>query len=449
VRPAWRLRFPHPLTLLLAGVLVSAVLTHLLPAGRFERRADPATGRNVVVAGTYHAVEPAPVGPFQAVVAVPKGMADASSVIFFVFLIGGALTVVDRTGVLNTAVAALARRLEGREALAIPAVSLAFALGGALEGMAEEVIPLVPVLLVLSRRLGYDAVTTVAMSLGAAAVGGAFSPMNPFQVGIAQRVAEVPLLSGSIFRTIFLVAAVALWIAATMRYASRARVAQPVAEAATGGPMGARQAAVLALVAATFAVFVFGVVRLGWDFDQMAAVFLVMGVVAGIVGGLGLEGTATTMVEGFRGMALAALLIGVARAIYVVLEQGRIIDTIVHVLFTPIAGLPLFLSAMGMMASQTAVHVPLPSTTGQAVVTLPVLAPLCDLLGLSRQVMVLAYQYGGGLCELVTPTNGAMMAVLAASGVRYESWLRFAAPLTLGLLGLAAAALGAAMLVHL
>jgi uncharacterized ion transporter superfamily protein YfcC len=245
------------------------------------------------------------------------------------------------------------------------------------------------------------------------------------------------------------VAAVALWIAATMRYASRARVAQPVAEAATGGPMGARQAAVLALVAATFAVFVFGVVRLGWDFDQMAAVFLVMGVVAGIVGGLGLEGTATTMVEGFRGMALAALLIGVARAIYVVLEQGRIIDTIVHVLFTPIAGLPLFLSAMGMMASQTAVHVPLPSTTGQAVVTLPVLAPLCDLLGLSRQVMVLAYQYGGGLCELVTPTNGAMMAVLAASGVRYESWLRFAAPLTLGLLGLAAAALGAAMLVHL
>jgi uncharacterized ion transporter superfamily protein YfcC len=268
-------------------------------------------------------------------------------------------------------------------------------------------------------------------------------------VGIAQRVAEVPLLSGSTFRVVFLVAAGALWIGATMRHASRTRVASPAAETTTAGPMTLRQAVILVIVAGTFGGFVLGVVRFGWDFDQMAAVFLVMGVLAGLVGGLGLEGTATTMAEGFKGMALAGLLIGVARAIYVVLDEGRIIDTIVHALFTPIAGLPLFLSAMGMMASQTAVHVPLPSTTGQAVVTLPVLAPLCDLLGLSRQVMVLAYQYGGGLCELVTPTNGALMAVLAASGVRLEAWLRFAAPATLGLLGLAAAALGTAMLLRL
>jgi uncharacterized ion transporter superfamily protein YfcC len=444
-----RLRFPHPLTLLFSCVLFAALLTHLLPAGRFERRADPVTGRNVVVAGTYRAVEPSPVGPFQAIVAVPKGMADAAPVIFFVFLIGGALTVVDATGVLLMAINSLVRRLEGREAMVIPAISLAFAAGGALEGMAEEVIPLVPILLVLSRRLGYDAVTTVSISLGAAAVGGAFSPMNPFQVGIAQRLAEVPLLSGSGFRSVLLVAAVAVWIRGTMRHAARTRQAQPAEETATHGTMSRRQVWVLGLVLATFAVFVWGVVGLGWDFDQMGSLFLVMGIAAGLLGGLGVEGTATAMTDGFRGMALAGILIGVARAIYIVLDQGQIVDTIVHGAFAPISTLPRYLAAVGMMVGQALVHVPLPSTTGQAVVTLPMLSPLSDLLGLTRQVMVLAYQYGGGLCELVTPTNGALMAVLAAAGLRFETWLRFAAPLYLCLVGLAAAALGAGMLLGL
>ena len=166
-----------------------------------------------------------------------------------------------------------------------------------------------------------------------------------------------------------------------------------------------------------------------------------MGVVVGILGGLGVTGTAQAYAEGFRSMGYAALLIGFANAIYVVMDDGRVIDTIVRGLFIPLADMPLALSAIGMSAAQGVLHFAVPSVSGQAVLTLPVLVPLSDLLGLSRQITILAYQYGAGLCELITPTNGALMAILAASGVRYESWLRFVIPRYLALMALGAVAL--------
>jgi len=172
----------------------------------------------------------------------------------------------------------------------------------------------------------------------------------------------------------------------------------------------------------------------------MAALFLLMGVLAGIIGGLGVGGTADSFVEGFKSMAFAAMLIGFARAVFIVLDHGQIIDTIVHACVTPLATLPVSLAALGMMALHTVIHVPVPSVSGQAVLTMPVLVPVSDLLGLSRQVTVLAYQFGAGLCELLTPTNGALMAILVAARVRFDEWLKFAVPLYLALLGLGAVA---------
>ncbi len=471
-----KLHFPDALTLLVGCILVAALLSWVLPAGRYERRQDPATGRSVVVPGTYERVEPAPVGLFAAAVAIPRGMADAADVVFLVFLIGGAFTVVDATGALRAAVEALVRRFGHREALLIPIVALPFALGGILENMQEEIIPLIPVVLLVSRRLGFDAVTALAMSAGAAFVGSAFSPVNPFQVGIAQKLAEVPLLSGAGFRTASLVAALALWIGSTMRHAVRNRVAagrggaaatrdgDATACAPASGTAGAserdegrdavaavstatRPGSVLAIVGLTFAILVYGLTRLGWNFDQMSGLFFLMGIAVGVIGGLGHRGTVNAYVRGFREMSYAALLIGFARAISVVLEDGRIIDTIVHGLFAPVADLPLALSALGMMGAHALLHVPVPSVSGQAVLTMPVLVPLSDLLGMSRQVVILAYQFGAGICELLTPTNGALMAMIAAAGIRYEEWMRFATPraLALWLLGAACLLLGIAV----
>jgi uncharacterized ion transporter superfamily protein YfcC len=438
-----RLSFPHPLTLLTACILAAALGSYLLPAGQYERRADPVTGREVVVAGTYHHVDSRPVGPFEALVAIPKGLAAAGSVIFLVFLVGGAFTVVDETGALRQAVGWLVRRLENRETLVIPIVSVAFATGGALENMSEEIIALVPVLLLVTRRLGFDALTAVAISIGAAGVGAAFSPINPFQVQIAQKLAGVPLLSGFAFRSCVLAIAVAGWIAGTWRHAIRTRVVpEETGEASsTTIVLDTRRAIVLLLVIATFVAFVYGVMELGWDFDQMSALFFAMGVAAGLIGGLGTAGTASAFVTGFGSMAYAAMIIGFARAIFVVLDQGRIIDTIVNALVTPLQSLPVTLSALGMLIVQAVIHGPVPSVSGQAVLTMPVLVPMSDLIGLSRQVVILAYQYGAGMTELLTPTNGALMAVTAAAGVKYGDWLKFAIPLFCMLLGLGAIAI--------
>jgi uncharacterized ion transporter superfamily protein YfcC len=186
-----------------------------------------------------------------------------------------------------------------------------------------------------------------------------------------------------------------------------------------------------------------------WDFDGLATIFFVLGVVAGLVGGLGVEGTAEAYVEGFRSMAFAGILIGFARAISVVLADGHVIDTIVNGLSTPLQGLPAVVSGLGMMIMHTVVHVPVPSVSGHAVLTMPILVPLSDLLGITRQATVLAYQYGAGLCEIVTPTNGALMAVLAAAGVRFEHWLRFVLPLFLILFALGFVAVAAAIATNL
>ena len=447
-----RLRFPHPLVLLFSGVVLAAILTWIVPAGQFDRRHDPTADKDVVVQGTFHPVLRHGVGPFQMVVDLPRGMIDAADIIFFVFLVGGAFTVVDETGALRRAVDWLANRLKDRRVLVIPVICLVFAAGGALENLQEEILAMVPVLLLLCRRLGYDPLTAAAMSIGAASVGSAFSPVNPFQAVIAQKLAQLVPFSGWQYRLVFMALALGGWIWWTIRHAERSRRSGSAEEAAEADAvveqaahLGGRQTTViLILVALAFATFITGVLKFNWDFSQMAAVFFVMGAAAGLIGKLGVNGTAEAFVKGFQTMAYAAILIGFARAIFVVMEDGRIVDTLVSAMFRPLGQLPVAASAAGMMAVQTVLHFPVPSVSGQAALTMPVLVPLADLLHLSRQVVVLTFQYGAGICELITPTNGALMAIIGAAKVPYEDWLRFVLPLYFGLaaLGLVAVLLG-------
>ncbi len=440
-------RFPDALTFMLGCLAVATVLTYAVPAGQYDRRDDPVTGRKVVVPGTYHRVAAAPVGPFDAIVAIPRGIGDASAVIAFVLLVGAGLTVVDKTGVLREGADWMIDRLKGRESIIVPIISIGFALGGVVEGMSEEVIALVPLMVIVTQRLGYSPVIAVAMSIGAASVGGALSPMDPFKVGIAQKVAGVPLLSGWQFRVAILVPAVAMWIWWTLRIARRTRTHAGAAQAAATVRLSSRNLLLLLLVVVTVVVYLIGVIHLGWEFDQMAALFLVLGIVAGLIGGLGVGGTADAFAEGLRGMVYSGVLIGFARAIYLVLDQAHIIDTIVYALFVPLNSFPRVVGAIGMLVAQTLLHVPVPSTSGQAVLSMPILVPLGDLLGFSAQVTVLAYQYGAGLCELITPTNGALMAVLAAAHVSYDEWIKFLWPIYAALLVLSAVALAIAIFI--
>ena len=439
----------HPLALLVAFVLLASALTYVVPAGQFDRRDNAAIGRKVVIPGSFHAVPQSPVGPFQAFVAIPLGLADASAVIFFVFLAGGAFNVVDRTGALRHGVGWLAFRLDRRETLIIPIVCVVFAAAGAAEGFWEEIIALVPVLLVLTSRVGFDGLTAVAMSLGAAGIGAGFSPMNPFGVGIAQKFAELPLLSGWQFRLAVLVLALGIWTWGTMRHAARTRTAPAATNPALVHASDSRHTVTLLAVVAAFAALVVGIARYGWDFEQMSAVFLIMGIAAGLVGRLSLAGTAEAFVEGFRAVALGAMVIGVARGLFVVLDQGKIVDTIINALVSPLAHLPVSLLAAGITAVQSLLVLPVPSSSGRVALTMPILVPLSDLLGLSRQITVTATQYGPGVIAQFMPTDGALMAILLLAGVPYGKWLRFCLPLCAALFALSLAAIGVAVAIGL
>ncbi len=420
-----RLELPHPLILLLAGVAVAAALTWILPAGAFDRRDDPATGRRVVVAGTYHPVARAPVGPLAAAIAVPRGFVAAAEVIAVVLFVGGAWVVVDRLGTLPALVAVLVARFRTRGLWAIPFVCLFFAAMGALENMQEEIIPLVPVLLLLGQGLGVDAVVVVAMSAGAAMIGSAFGPTNPFQAGIALKLAQLSPVAGGTLRLVMFVVAVSMWIAWTIRYAARHRVSTAVSTNAESVRLPARHALILAIALAPMAAYIYGALRFDWGFNELSGAFLLAGLAAGLVGGMGLTATITAYLEGAASLVSAAIIIGVARSISLVLEDGRIVDTILHGLATPLAQMPPVTAALLQIPVHALIHVAVPSVSGQAVLTMPLFVPLADLLGLSRQVPVLAYQTGGGLTELIWPTNGALMAVLLAARVPYQQWIRF------------------------
>lgn len=436
------MRLPHPVVLLLIAIAIAASLTWVLPAGEYERRDDPATGRRVAVAGTYQRVEPAPVRPFRMVMAVPRGFAAGIDVIMTILMCGAAWIVVDRIGTLKVVVGALVRRFRGRGLLAIPWVVLFFATMGALENMQEEIIALIPVLLLLGRGIGVDAVAVVAMSMGAAIVGSAFGPTNPFQAGIALKLAELPPLTGAGIRVASLAAGIAAWIAWIFRHARRNP--QPIDTSGdTGRALTARDGVIMTCLLAPLAIYVVGVMVLGWGFDELSAAFLLGGVAAGLIGGLGVTGTTTAFLRGMQDMLPAATMVALARSVSVVLNDGKVIDTILHGLATPLGEVPAMVTATLMVPVQALIHIPVVSVSGQAALTMPIFAPLGDLVGLSRNVVVMAYQTGAGLMEMLTPTNGALLAALLAAGVTYGQWVRFAlgGTLALALVGFSAMAL--------
>ena len=446
-------RLPHPLVLLLGAVGVAAALTWVLPAGSYERRKDEATGREVVVAGTYKTVEAAPVGAMATIISVPRGIIAGADIILTILFVGGTFALLDATGALSRLVGGLVGRTT-RPRLVVIAVTLAFAILGALENMQEEIVALIPVIVLLSRGLGFGAVTAIAMSVGGAAVGSAFGPTNPFQTGIALRFSGLPPLTIPALRFTLLGAALAVWIAWTLfmlrhddqrddrrdgqRDDPRDDQRDGVAAAKTEPPTG-RDALLLCIAMFPFIPYVIGVLRFDYGFNELSAFFLVAGFAVGLVSGRDLTQTAAGYLKGMESMLAASLFVGIARSISIVMTDGKIIDTIIHGLATPLANFPGVAAALMMIPVQALLHIPVPSVSGQAVLTMPIMAPLADLLHVSRDAAVIAYQTGAGLMDLLTPTNGALLAILFSARVTYGRWMKFAIPgaLLVALVGVA------------
>lgn len=416
--------FPNALAIVVLFILAAGILTYIIPKGKYDRTLNPETNRETVVPGSYKRVEAENMTPFEILVCIPRGIINGGEVVVLILLVGGCLFIVEKTGALKEGVASLTSRVKGKEEVALIMISFLFALGGATEGLQEEIIPLIPVLLVFTRNLGYPPIITVAISYGAASIGSTFSPVNPFGVVIAQKIAEVPFLTGSLFRVIIFLIAFGLWMMLVIRYANKRKITRENTEL-RHYKLSKNHILVLMLTLLAFILLIYGMLSWGWGFNEISAEFFVVGIVIGLIGGLGMNGTFSAYAEGLKEMTFAAVIVGMTYGISLVLKEGIIIDTIIYGLFTPLQHVSPMVSAFGIMASQAFLHVALPSYSGQAVLTIPILAPLSDLIGLSRNVCIMAYQYGAILMDLIIPTNGALMAVITIAGISYRDWLDF------------------------
>ena len=445
-----RRRVPDALVLVFALVVLAQLASYVLPAGEFER-----DGRRVVP-GTWRAVDAEPLPPLAFLTAVPAGLAAAHEVVFFVFLAGGTIGVVRATGAIDALIGAAIGRLASRPGWLVAGMVGLFALGSSTVGMAEEYMPFVPVLVTLCLALKLDAVVAVGIVYVGAGVGYACAALNPFTVLVAQEIAGLPLASGQPVRWALLVVCAAVGVHHVLRYAARLR-ADPAASLVAGVDYSsgfelpadvrftARRAAAAAVLAAGVGIFVHGVAARGWYLAELSAVFLGSGLLAAAVGGLGPNRAARAFLEGAAQMTATALLIGFARAVEVVLSDARVIDTIVDGLAAPLAALPAHAAALGMLAVQTVCNLFIPSGSGQAYVTMPIMAPLADLTGVTRQTAVLAYQFGDGFTNMLVPTNALLMGMLALARIPYQRWAAFVVPLLVKLYAVAAAALVAAV----
>ena len=461
-------RFPAATTILFLLIVLVAALTWVIPAGRFDRVEDPAVGREVAVAGTYQRVEPDPQGPSDVLLAPIAGFYDPESyqanavdVALFVIVLGGFLGVVNATGAIDAGIRRAMAGLRGREIWMIPILMSLFALGGTTYGMAEETLAFYGLLVPVMIAAGYDAATAAAVILLGAGIGTLGSTINPFATVIASNAAGVPFTDGLALRLVILLGGLAVCAAFVMRYAARVRrdpsrsiVADLAADhrAAFAGaarpdaPLGRTQAVVLVVFAATFAALIWGVSSQGWWMAQMSALFLGAAILVGIVARLGEKGLTEAFMAGARDLLGVALVIGLARGIVVVMERGRIADTILNAAAGLVGGLPDLAFVNLLFWVEAGMSVFVPSSSGLAVLSMPILAPLADFAGVDRALVVTAFQSANGLVNLVNPTFAVVIGGLAIARVPYERWLAFVWPLLLILTVFISAALSAAAL---
>jgi uncharacterized ion transporter superfamily protein YfcC len=442
-------KFPNALVIMIGFILFSAVLTYIVPQGEYERIINPDTNQTKVIPGSYEQIEAPSVSVFDILLSIPEGFIDRADLIALILLIGASFFVIEKTGALKDGIEYLTMLLNGREEVALIVVSLAFLAGGALSGLQEEIIAMTPVLLYLSSRMGYNSFVAVAISYGSAILGAAFSPINPFAVVIAQKETNLEFLSGSGFRLVVMAVAFCVWMFMVIRYANKNKVVKEDEHLFVKKNLNLRSALILGMVALAFVILIVGILKYNWGFNEMSAEFFVIGILVGLIGKLGLNGTSEAYIEGFKAMIFASMIVGLSSSISIILERGMIIDTLIYGLFTPMQYLPTSLSAISMMLSQSLLHLVVPSYSGQAVLTMPILAPLSDLIGLSRQVCVLAYQYGAVMTDLIIPTNGGLMAVLAIAGISFDKWFKFAIKFVLVIFGISAIALVVAIATNL
>ena len=448
--------FPTAYTILFALIVIVAALTWIIPAGQYDRAMNEEVGREIAVPGTYQTVEANPQGFMDVMLAPVAGFYDPDSyaanaidVALFVLLLGGFLGVVNATRSIDTGIQTAMGRLKGREIWMIPILMSLFALGGTTYGMAEETLAFYALLIPVVIVAGFDAVTGVAIILIGAGIGTLGSTINPFATVIASNAAAIPFTQGMALRLLILIGGLVICIAYVMRYASRVK-ADPsrsvvaaqrdahrrifLSASDTGiadTKLTGTQKLVLVLFFATFAVMIWGVSSQGWWMARMGALFFGMAIVVGLVARMGEKKLTSAFVDGAKDLLGVALVIGLARGIVVIMEQGLIADTILYSAADTLGGLSQIAFINLMLWIEIGMSFLVPSSSGLAVLSMPILAPLGDFAGVDRDLVVTAYQSASGLVNLITPTSAVVIGGLAIGRVPFDRWLVFIWPLLL------------------
>ncbi len=449
-------KFPTAYTILFLLIILVAALTWIIPAGSYDRVMSESAGREIAVSGTYKTVDSNPQGFVDVFLAPIAGFYDPDSyaanaidVALFVLFLGGFLGVVNATGSIDTGIRNAMRKLEGREIWMIPIMMALFAAGGTTYGMAEETLAFYAILIPVMIAAGYDAVTGIAIILIGAGIGVLGSTINPFATVIASNAAAIPFTDGIGLRLVLLLGGLAICTAYVMRYAQRVKadpsrsvVARQAAahrklflqgksDEDNNASLNSIQKIILIIFALTFAVMIWGVSSQGWWMARMGALFFGAAILIGIIARLGEKKLTGSFVDGARDLLGVALVVGLARGIVVIMEQGLIADTILHSAEQSLGGLGDVAFINLMFWIEVGMSFFVPSSSGLAVLTMPILAPLADFAGVGRELVVTAYQSANGLVNLINPTFAVVIGGLAIGRVSYDRWLAFIWPLLL------------------
>lgn len=434
-------KVPNTLILLLSMMIVAWIATWLVPQGFFET-ITLENGRQSVVPGTYGlAAEQVRLTPLDFLVAIPRAMAAAQDVIFFVFIVGGVLAIVRKTGTIDALIGALLERFGTRPHMLIFMVIFTFAIASGTIGTAGEYIPFVLILVGLCKAMRLDAMTAVGMTITGYGIGYGISAFNPFTVMVAQGISELPIYSGIELRLAIFIPFVLIGFHHVWSYAKKV-VADPASSLTADDKcpladkadadypaLGFRHKLILFGLVATVVLVVFGVSQFGWYLYEIGAMFISWGIFSAVVGRLDTDTAATQFIEGCKDLVTTALLVGVARGIALIMEDGQILHSLVYAMSLPLSYVGSEIAAVGMFLMQTLLNLFIPSGSGQAYVTIPLLAPVGDLVGVNRQIVVLAYQFGDGFSNMIVPTNAVLMGIVGMAGVPYHKWFKFCLPL--------------------
>jgi len=443
-----KLKAPNTYLLIFSIIVITAILTYVIPSGIYNRA--ELDGREIVIAGSYHKVDSNPQGIWAILKAPIRGFTDKSAalIVGFVLIVGGVFAILEKTKAIDAAIKAVAKahsRSKTIEMLYIPIFMTIFSIGGGSFGMGEEVIPFILIFVPLTLALGYDSIVGVAIPFVGAGAGFAGAFLNPFTIGIAQQIADLPLFSGIGYRLICWAICTAIAIAFVMLYAFKIkknpeksitfemdeekRSNLHIGDIENFSGISRRHKLALWTFAAGMIGMIYGVLKFQWYIEEICAVFFLTGILVGIFGRLSIKDFTDAFVSGAKDMVSTALIIVLARGILIIAEDGRIIDTMLFSLANKVDHLHPIVSSQAMFVIHSIINFFVPSGSAKAALTMPIMIPLADLVGVTRQTAVLAFQFGDGFSNMLVPTSGITMGVLTLSGISWERWAKWLIPL--------------------